>query len=380
MLTPVGIPIRNVVLLGAGASMAAGFPAAEGLTEHLLAAHHALGSSQISSTALEAIERDIAWLQAIQEGLRLIAGQLSGFNPENIEDAFRVWGHEQSQAADKIELAGSPQKLIPGYQYPRLIRMLSLALAYCPFYPSADSLKHPNIYSWLVEQLTRNACPDEQGLYTTALVTTNYDLLIEFAVSIRSDIDLTYCYSSPSGLRNIFDRENTARGALHYLKLHGSINWWGKGSGFRVDKEVVRAAITSGRPLELIAERYATAGEDIEMIPPAVLKDTIYRANWSDVWDEAYTAFGTCRHLVIIGYSFSPGDLLVHNMVTLGMARSPYLESVVVIDPNADEVLIRLKSYFSQSFIASKKWIGYTQRFNEDTRNWAPPHLFLSAE
>jgi len=373
------VPVRDVVLLGAGASMAAGFPAAGGLTDHLLRARRSLDSSRVSSRALEAIDKDIAWLQNIQEGLRPIAGQLNGFNPKNIEDTFRVWGHEQSQPHSKIELSGSPPKLIPGYQYPRLIRMLSLALAYCPLYPSADYMKRPNLYSWLVEQLIGSADPDEQGLCRTALVTTNYDLLIEFAVSANLDIDLTYCYSSSSDLRNIFAREQTARSVLHYMKLHGSINWWGKGSGFRVDKEVVRDTINSSSPLEVIAERYIDAGEDIEMIPPAILKDVIYRANWSDVWDEAYTVFGTCRRLVIIGYSFSPGDVLVHNMVTLGLARSPYLESIVVIDPDADGVLTRLKSYFTDAFVAGKRWIGYKQRFDNDTPLLAPPDLFLGA-
>ena len=368
------------MLLGAGASMAAGFPAAGGLTKHLLAARQSLGSSHVSPRALEAIDKDIAWLQDIQKGLHPIAGQLRGFNPENIEDTFRVWGHEQSQSHTKIELSGSPPKLIPGYQYPRLIRMLSLALAYCPLYPSADYMKRPNLYSWLVEQLIGNASPDEQGLCRTALVTTNYDLLIEFAVSASLDLDLTYCYSSSSDLRNIFAREQTARSVLHYLKLHGSINWWGKGSGFRVDKEVVRDTINADSPLEVIAERYTGAGEDIEMIPPAVLKDTIYRANWSDVWDEAYTAFGTCRHLVIIGYSFSLGDVLVHNMVTLGLARSPHLESIIVIDPDADGVLTRLKSYFTDAFVASKRWVGYKQRFDDDTPRLAPSDLFLGAK
>jgi hypothetical protein len=258
--------------------------------------------------------------------------------------------------------------------------MLSLALAYCPLYPSANYLKPPNVYSWLVERLIGTAGPDEQGLCPTAVVTTNYDLLIEFAISASSDIDLTYCYSSAAGLRNIFAREQSARNVLHYLKLHGSINWWGKGSGFRVDKEVVRDTINSGSPLEVIAERYVSAGEDIEMIPPAILKDTIYRSNWSDVWDEAYTAFGTCRHLVIIGYSFSPGDILVHNMVTLGLARSPHLESILVIDPDADGVLARLKSYFSDAFVASKRWIGHKQRFDEDTPRLAPSDLFFAVQ
>lgn len=87
-----------------------------------------------------------------------------------------------------------------------------------------------------------------------------------------------------------------------------------------------------------------------------------------------------CRHLAILGYSFSQGDILVHNMVTLGLARSPYLESIVVIDPFANEVLPRIKSYFSDEFIASKKWIRYRRRFDEETPLWASRRLFLGGK
>lgn len=366
---------RDVVLLGAGASRAAGLPAATDLTKHLSAARDKLGSLYVSPTAIEKIDNDIAWLKDIQARLPLILKHWNGFDPENIEDIFRVWGHERAQSI--IQMPGAPPNLIPGYQYPRLIRMLALALAHSPTYPSVHGLKHPNVYSWLVEQLVGNAEPGEQGARAPILVTTNYDLLIEFAIAARSDVDLTYTYSDYSGLRNIFQREQTARCTLHYLKLHGSINWWGKEPGFRVSREGVRDTINCDSPLAALAERYTSAGDDIDMVPPAVLKDVIYRAIWTDVWDEAYAVFCTCRHLVIIGYSFSQGDILVHNMVTLGLARSPYLESIVVIDPCASEVLRRIQSYFSPEFISSKKWIPYEQPFDEDVPHWAARNLFF---
>ena len=82
----------------------------------------------------------------------------------------------------------------------------------------------------------------EAAMRVPTVVTTNYDLLLEFAISARSDVDLTYAYSDYSGLRNIFGRELTARFAMHYLKLHGSINWWGKNPGDRATKEMARAA------------------------------------------------------------------------------------------------------------------------------------------
>ena len=371
-------PIRDVVLLGAGASMAAGLPAASGLTEHLLAARTELRSSRVPSEIIEAIDKDIAWLKDIQASLRSLLRHLRGFNPENIEDIFRVWDSGLSKPT--IQLPGTLPNLIPGYQYPRLIRMLALALAYSPHYPSVRNLVRPNVYSWLIDQLVGDPGPDEHVGRVPIVVTTNYDLLIEFAISARSDVDLTYTYADYSGLRNIFGREQTARCALHYLKLHGSINWWGDNPGDRASREMALNTINCDSPLVAIAERYTRAGEDIDMVPAAVFKDVIYRANWTDVWDEAYAVFCTCRHLVIIGYSFSQGDILVHNMVTLGLARSPYLESIVVIDPYATEVLARIKSYFSDEFMASKKWIGYERRFDEETPQWAWRTLFVGGK
>lgn len=284
-------PIRDVILLGAGASMAAGLPAASGLTEHLFAARTALRSSRVPSEIIEAIDKDIAWLKDIQASLRPQLRHLRAFNPENIEDIFRVWDSGLSKPT--IQLRGAPPNLIPGYQYPRLIRMLALALAYSPHYPSVRDLERPNVYSWLIDQLVGDAESVERAMRVPTVVTTNYDLLLEFAISARSDVDLTYTYSDYSGLQHIFGREKTARSAVHYLKLHGSINWWGAHPGDRASKEVALDTINCDSPLVAIAERYTRAGEDIDMVPPAVLKDVIYRANWSEVWDEAYAVFCT---------------------------------------------------------------------------------------
>jgi len=323
---------------------------------------------------MDAIDRDLDWLRETQERLRPAAKYLRGFDPDNIEDIFRVWGHERSQSESQLP-DGAPPRLVPGYQYPRLIRLLSLALAYSSRYPSAGTFTKPNVYSWLVDQLIGDSHPPEKGMAQPTLVTTNYDLLIEFAVASRSDVDLTYTFNEETGLRDVFQRER-ARCSLHYLKLHGSINWWGAQPGFRVSREGAHGTIVSESPLAAIASRYMTAGDDIDMIPPAFLKDVIYRAVWSDVWDEAHAVFSLCRHLVVIGYSFSAADVLVQNMATLGLARSPYLKSITVIDPAADEVVARIQASFSEEFIARTQWRACKRRFDDDTPAWARPDAF----
>jgi hypothetical protein len=367
-------PSRDVIVLGAGASIAGGLPTAAGFTRHLLAARDALASLSLAAPALEAVDRDLAWLQETQERLRPAVHSLRGFDPDNIEDIFRVWGHERSQSESYLP-GGAPPRLVPGYQYPRLIRLLSLALAYSPRYPSLAAFEPPNVYSWLVDQIAGDAHLADDGMAASTLVTTNYELLIEFAVARRTDLDLTYTFNDATGLRNIFQRENAGR-ALHYLKLHGSINWWGVAPGFRVSKEGALAPILSDSPLAAIAARYPSAGDDIDMVPPAFLKDVIYRAVWSDVWDEAHAVFSLCRHLLVIGYSFSPGDVLVQHMATLGLARSEFLESITVIDPHAEEVIGRIQESFSADFNARIRWIAHAHRFDEETPKWATRDVF----
>lgn len=366
-------PCRDVIVLGAGASIAGGLPTAAGFTKHLLAARDALASLSIAAPALEAVDRDLAWLVETQERLRPAVQSLRGFDPDNIEDIFRVWGHERSQSESHLP-GGAPPRLVPGYQYPRLIRLLSLALAYSPRYPSLAAFEPPNVYSWLVDQIADDAHLPDDGMAAPTLVTTNYDLLIEFAVARRADLDLTYTFNDATGLRNIFQREPAGR-ALHYLKLHGSINWWGVAPGFRVSKEGALAPILSDSPLAAIAARYPSAGDDIDMVPPAFLKDVIYRAVWSDVWDEAHAVFSLCRHLLIIGYSFSPGDVLVQHMATLGLARSEFLESITVIDPQAQQV-IGIQESFSADFNGRIRWIAHNRRFDEETPKWATRDIF----
>ena|SRR6185295_18179208 len=100
-------PCRDVIVLGAGASIAGGLPTAAGFTKHLIAARDALASLSIAAPALEAVDRDLAWLVETQERLRPAVQSLRGFDPNNIEDIFRVWGHERSQSESRLAVLHS---------------------------------------------------------------------------------------------------------------------------------------------------------------------------------------------------------------------------------------------------------------------------------
>lgn len=364
-------PPIDIVMLGAGASMAAGFPPAAGLSAHLEAAFQALGSLPVSSNMIDMIADDIQWLRDIQKRLTPISEKLSGLDTANIEDVFRIWGHEVQSSSPPPNAADT---LIPGYQYPRLIRMMAIALAHSPRFPSIKDFDDSSVYSWLVSHLVRTS--GTNGKREVVVVSTNYDLVLEFAAGRNPAIDLSYTYSRDSDLQHLFQRQGTAECTLRYLKLHGSVNWWGPKAGSRASSQSARSMVECESPLAAVAERYDSAGRDIEMVPPGALKDIIYRRNWTEVWEQAYADFCRCRKLTIVGYSFSPGDVLVQQMATLGLARSPFLNTIAVVDPNANDVVATLRGYFRDSFNSRVEWVVLPKRFDDETPNWAPSEIF----
>jgi len=60
----------------------------------------------------------------------------------------------------------------------------------------------------------------------------------------------------------------------------------------------------------------------------------------------------------------------------LSPCRSPYLKSITVIDPAADEVVARIQASFSEEFIARTQWRACKRRFDDDTPAWARPDAF----
>ena len=371
MTSNISDPFRDIVLLGAGASIEAGFPPAAGLSMHIDATRQKLESLKVTRSVIERIDDDIHWLREVQENLTNLSQQLSGLDPKNIEDIFRIWGHDIQSSSPPPDAPGA---LIRGYQYPRLVRMMAIALAYSPRFPSLREFDESNVYSWLVSKITRTS--GGKSSPAPVVITTNYDLILEFAVANNPNVDLSYTYTKRSGLQHLFGREMIARCTLRYLKLHGSVNWWGPKRGSKVSLDSVRSMVESESPLASVAERYDDAGRDIEMVPPAILKDIIYQSNWNEVWEQAYATFCRCRKLTIVVYSFSPGDILVQQMATLGLARSPFLKSITVIDPNADAVIAILKSYFHDKFISRIEWRGFNERFDDETPRWIPAEIF----
>jgi len=42
----------------------------------------------------------------------------------------------------------------------------------------------------------------------------------------------------------------------------------------------------------------------------------------------------------------------------------------VVVDPDAPRVIERVKEYFNDNFVASRRWIGHACRFDDSVMRW----------
>jgi hypothetical protein len=368
---------KNVILLGAGASMAAGLPSAAELTRHLLDAREKLAASQsISRSSIREIDKDIEWLKTVRQRMRPVVGRLNDLNHENLEDLFRLWDAERTNLEEESEkqLPGIHPRLMPGYEYPRLVRLLALALAHSPNYPSASDIRPDSVYAWLADIVARKS--DQRGQSRPALITTNYDLIMEYALKSHEYLDITYSTSGSSDLRRILDKDQSSCNEIHYLKIHGSINWLRTGPRQPIMRDRARSMIEADLPLTYIAKRYPDLGSDIEMVPPAPIKDVTHRITWTDVWNEAYERISSCRKLTIVGYSFAQSDMLVHDMIRLSIARSKNLQSVFIVDPNADQVKSQFLSMFSDNFSSNIDIFCHNKSFNSKITEWVQEDIF----
>ena len=128
--------------------------------------------------------------------------------------------------------------------------------------------------------------------------------------------------------------------------------------------------------LTYIAKRYSDLGSDIEMVPPAPIKDVTHRITWTDVWNEAYERISSCRKLTIVGYSFAQSDMLVYDMIRLSIARSKNLQSVFIIDSNADQVKSQFLSMFSDNFSSNVDVFCHNKLFNSKIKEWTQEDIF----
>jgi len=159
--------------------------------------------------------------------------------------------------------------------------------------------------------------------FRVAVVTTNYDLVIESALN---SLDCRTCYAA--------DRESLSDETVPILKLHGSVNW-PSDSTF----DLATVATTTG-PKEAAC-----------VLPPSWNKNLRHAGPFASVWNGAAALLGSARVILVVGHSFPPTDLHLDYLFAEGLSKqdtSSLGKRVVVVDtslPTAASVCERFLRY-----------------------------------
>jgi hypothetical protein len=194
---------------------------------------------------------------------------------------------------------------------------------------------------------------------TDTIISFNYDCVIDHALKVHGDgkwsAQYGYGFADPQRVVG-YDRWDAASAptgenlSINLLKLHGSLNFM----PFPDD----------GGEIRLRERPYRQTGAEVyEIIPPEFAK-RIDRPEFKVLWRRAERALRLARHLVLIGFSFTPTDLHVDSFFRTAMAGNGKLENVVIVNPNRDDRK-RIRSVLATSLARREARVIQFEYFSE---------------
>lgn len=185
-----------------------------------------------------------------------------------------------------------------------------------------------NIHKKLVNNLISS-----RDLTNTAFLTTNYDILIDNALTEKYDyVDLNYGIE----FRN-FERKNDWRRpklkkSVYLLKLHGSLNWLHCPTCNEIEITPKEKAVATRLIFDFKNSSCPICGTIYSpiIVPPTFYKEmnNIFLAQ---TWNLAEKALRKTKHLVFSGYSFPDADMHIKYLIKRGQInRQTNLKITVV--------------------------------------------------
>jgi SIR2-like domain len=165
-------------------------------------------------------------------------------------------------------------------------------------------------------------------------VTTNYDLLIEFAAlhlshnCTPSDPVWNAASRNVSGPQQLYSPWNAS--AVRLFKLHGSVNWF---VDSKEEFHAVSGADTTTEKWDMNLCLPAGVAADPVMVPPSVLKPDL-KKNLVEEWVGASDAIANADAIWFIGYSFPETDSYMRYFLASALCKNVKLTQLAVIDPN----------------------------------------------
>jgi hypothetical protein len=144
------------------------------------------------------------------------------------------------------------------------------------------------------------------------VISLNYDTLLDSAL-VRAGWDPRVGYRLVGGKAKIEwtpASEDTGRlSTVSLLKLHGSVNWFVRGSYSNLAK------IFDSKPVRVTAPRINDISGHIRQIVPPIYGKLFGHTHWRKIWKDAYKALCDAEVLVVMGCSLVDTDFHLRALI-----------------------------------------------------------------
>lgn len=309
---------KTVFVLGAGASVDSGCPLMTGFLDR---AYHLRRYTQrdIERHSFELVFDAINQLQSVfaKSKIELL----------NIESVFAAF--EMAQLFGRLGTLDTRQlgNLTDAIRF-LIVDTLEWSMRFRRVGSNVRAPESYDIFAGKIQELVAD------GKHDVTLITFNYDLGLDFALSSR-------------GMSVGYGLEGTLEdGSMPLLKLHGSINWarCPECKGLEA-VEFGRAKLHDDHSNGAVFLRLREAcqghrachgiSREVAIVPPTWNKAQHY-AEISHVWRMAAQKLSQAENIMIMGYSLPPTDEFFRYLFALGTVGSARLQRLMVFDPDPE--------------------------------------------
>ncbi len=197
------------------------------------------------------------------------------------------------------------------------------------------------------------------------IITLNYDTVLDSAL-VDHGWDPRDGYCLTGGRRKVkwhpctSPREPSVAG-VQLLKLHGSLNWFVRGSFTQLSK------VFSSKPTKVTPPRKNGLSGHIRQIVPPIYSKFFGHSHWGSLWGQAYEALKASEMLVVIGCSLVDSDFHLRALLRCSAQwrkrRNARYRSIALVD----RVKVR------------RKWRGVLRGLTSNTHEHVSFAAFLSS-
>jgi NAD-dependent SIR2 family protein deacetylase len=332
---------RNVFILGAGFSAAAGAPV---VRDFLDCARQFYDDP---SSGLDGHERE--HFRKVFEFKRTVAQAREKINID-LDDIEQLFGLvEMSQRLGDVD---SDTRYSTVYLIAKTLELATRRKRGQVVFPAAglggsalqlrDTVTHSNpsvgptfssdIYSFFANLIRGELDdPDKRKSRRDTVITFNYDLILDHALSRTGGLP---SYHLPPSL--LADPPGEQVNSVSVLKLHGSTNW---GICVNCMKSIVvldeKVTASPAEFRSLTCRKCQKVRYQPLLVPPSWDKSE-YRDIMQPVWARAVNELRAATRIIVIGYSMPETDAFFKYLITLGLAGNHQLYKFILVDISAE--------------------------------------------